>query len=424
MIGVDHFPSVRLPVAATFAFNAGKEIVGKVRRTGWTNGAARVFNQPNMLITTAGGTNPTDFTVTMIPQTAGGDPTGAEREVKRKFLFAQTGGTGFTTDVRMPYLDAELNTNTEGNLVTWQNVSSVWNGRLTPVTRDGASNYVGTTGLTTTEIANEWKLADPKYTMNATAMLRGAWTAGPTMTTLLNSGGYIPLSQPYNTAPFSYAGTESVGTIPNANIVDWVLVELRIPVSGLPADATSSTIVGRKAGFLLNNGTVVDLDGTTPISFDINKQGAGFMVVKHRNHLATMSNSLPSNAIGSYSNNFTALANVYKNPSLSDPVVLLPSSASYGMWAGDATKSNAVNSSDVTAIKAAISVITPAGYHFTDVNLSSTINSSDVTLAKQTISTIGSSSAPAKAASSLGSSSTPGKAASSQTQDKKSSVPE
>jgi hypothetical protein len=289
-------------------------------------------------------------------------------------------------------------------------VSSIWNGRLTPVTRDGASNYVGTTGLTTTEIANEWKLADPKYTMNATAMLRGAWTAGPTMTTLLNSGGYIPLSQPYNTAPFSYAGTESVGTIPNANIVDWVLVELRIPVSGLPADATSSTIVGRKAGFLLNNGTVVDLDGTTPISFDINKQGAGFIVIRHRNHLPIMSNSLPSNATGSYSNNFTALANVYKNPSFSEPVVLLPSSVNYGMWMGDGNKNSAVNASDVTAIKIAIAAITPLGYHFTDVNLNAAVNASDVTSSKQTIAALGASSAPARI--------------SSQSSEKKSSVPE
>ena len=76
------------PVTATFDFAANKEIIGRVRRTGWTTGAMRIFNQPNMQVTTAGGTPPTDFTVTMIPQSAGGDPTGAEREVKRKFQFS------------------------------------------------------------------------------------------------------------------------------------------------------------------------------------------------------------------------------------------------------------------------------------------------------------------------------------------------
>jgi hypothetical protein len=322
--------------------------------------------------------------------------------VKRKFLFAQTGGTGFTTDVRMPYLDAELNTNTEGNLVTWQNVSSVWNGRLTPVTRDGASNYVGTTGLTTTEIANEWKLADPKYTMNATALLRGPWNSGTgLMNTSLNTAGIIPLSQPYNITPFSYSGTESVGSIPNANVVDWVLIELRMPASGLPADANSSTTVGRKAGFVLNNGAIVDLDGTTPISFDINKQGAGFMVVRHRNHLGVMSNSIPSNVTGSYANDYRVLANLYKAAgAASDPVILLPSSANYGLWAGDANKTGNIAASDINAIKLAIAS-SASGYLFTDVNMTANVAASDVNLVKLMVAGSATGSAPARQAASI-----------------------
>jgi hypothetical protein len=324
--------------------------------------------------------------------------------VKRKFLFAQTGGTGFTTDVRMPYLDAELNTNTEGNLVTWQNVSSIWNGRLTPVTRDGASNYVGTTGLTTTEIANEWKLADPKYTMNATALLRGPWN-GATMNAALTSSLDISgLNQPYNTTPFNYAGTESVSAgffAAHPTVVDWVLCELRIPTTGLPADASSSTIVGRKAGFVLNNGSIVDLDGVTPISFDINKQGAGFMVVRHRNHLGVMSTSLASNATGTYANDFRALANVYKNPGLSsDPVVLLSGGSNYGLWAGDANKSGNLSAADVTNIKLAISN-GATGYQFADVNMTNNLAASDVTLTKLMISSGGAGSAPAKMVSTI-----------------------
>jgi hypothetical protein len=320
--------------------------------------------------------------------------------VKRKFLFAQTGGTGFTTDVRMPYLDAELNTNTEGNLVTWQNVSSVWNGRLTPVTRDGASNYVGTTGLTTTEIANEWKLADPKYTMNATALLTGPWN-GSTMNVTMNSGGLLDaeaLGQPYNTTPFNYAGTESVSAgffAAHPTIVDWVLCELRIPTSGLPADATSSTIVGRKAGFLLNNGTVVDLDGSTPISFDISKQGAGFIVIRHRNHLGVMSNSLPSNATGAYSNDFKVLANSYMAPGASSNPLVLLSGGVYGLWPGDANKNGAINATDVSTVKIAIANST-TGYQLTDINLSNSINATDVSAVKNSVSNSSTGSAPAR----------------------------
>jgi hypothetical protein len=370
------------PVTATFDFAAGKEIVGRVRRTGWTNGAMRIFNQANMQVTTAGGTPPTDFTVTMIPESAGGDPTGAEREVKRKFNFAQTGGTGFTSDIRYPYLDGELNTNTEGNLVPWQNVTSVWNGRLTPVARDGATNYVSTTGLTTTEIANEWKLADPKYSFAINVNLRGAWNGSTTMLTGINS--ILPLAQPYNDASFgSYNGGESVGAIPNANIVDWLLVDLRMPSSGQPLDATSSTFVGRKAAFVLSNGTVVDLDGVTPLTMDINKQGAGFFVIRHRNHLGVMSNSLPSNATGTYSNDFSVLANAYNNLGISNtPLQPMPGSSEYGLWGGNANKDAGVNSSDFISIRSTAVGPTPNGYLFPDVNMDGGVNSSDFIVAR------------------------------------------
>ncbi len=376
------------PTSAVYNFASGEEITGSVKRTGWANGTAVVFNQPDMQVTTNGGTNPTDFTVTMIPQSAGGDPTQNEREVKRKFLFNQTGGSGFTADIKFPYTTSELNTNVENNLVPWELISSEWNARLTPVTNDVANHFVSTTGIAASDLSLEWKLADPKYTFNVTAFLRGAWN-GTNMNTSLNAAGILPLSQPYNTTPFNYAGTESVASIPNSNIVDWVLVELRKPASGLPQDATSATIIGRKAGFLLNDGTVVDLDGTTPLSFDISKQGASFITIRHRNHLGVLSNSIPSNSAGTFANDYSLLANSYKPAGApSDPVELLSGGSKYGLWGGDANKNGVVNVTDVNTIKIAISG-SSSGYLFTDINLSNSINVTDVNLTKVTISASG-----------------------------------
>ena len=107
------------PVGAVFNFSAGREITGRVSRTGWADGTAYVFNQPNMQVTTNGGTAPTSFTVNMIPQSGGGDPSLNEREVKRKFEFSTPDGSGFTSDIRFAYDDAELNTNTEPSLAPW-----------------------------------------------------------------------------------------------------------------------------------------------------------------------------------------------------------------------------------------------------------------------------------------------------------------
>jgi hypothetical protein len=385
------------PITAVYNFAPGAEIIGSVRRTGWANGAANVFNQTNMLVTTNAGTAPTDVTVTMLPQTGGGDPTQNEREVTRSFKFAQTGGAAFTADIRYPYLTSELNTNTEANLVPWKLVGTEWNGLLTGVTRDVVNDYVNYTAIPAADLALEWKLADPKYTFNVTANLRGSWNGSTAMNTTLNTAALIPLAQPYNISPFNYTGTEAVAAIPNANVVDWVLVEHRKPSTGLPADALSSTITGRKAAFLLNNGTVVELDGVTPVTVDIAKQGSAFVTIRHRNHLGVLSNILPSNAAGTFTNDYTVLANSYIAPGASsDPVVLLAGvGGKYGLWAGDANKNGVVNSTDLNAIKISIAALA-SGYLFTDVNLSNSINTTDLNLTKLTIGVLGTGSNPAR----------------------------
>ncbi len=382
--------SVTSPATAVYTFAAGKEIVGSVKRTSWPSGSPVVFNQTNMLVTTNGGTAPTDITVTMIPGAAGGNPTQAEREVTRKYTFAQTAGSGFTADVLYPYTGTELNTNNENNLVPWRLAAAEWNARLTPVTRDGVNDFVSTTGIPAAEFVQEWKLADPNYTMNVTANLRGPWNGVSAMNTSLLGAGIIPLAQPYNTTPFNYTGTENVGAIP-ANVVDWVLIEHRKPASGLPADALVATITGREAGFLLNNGTVVELDGVTPISVPITKQGTAFITIRHRNHLGVLSNAIASNAAGTFTNDYTALANVFKPAgALSNPVVLLAGAGGeYGLWQGDANKNGAVSAGDINTIKAAIAVFA-SGYQFADVNLNSATQATDITQTKITISLFGS----------------------------------
>ncbi len=380
------------PIATVYNFAAGREIIGSVKRTGWNNGTARVFNQPNMLVTTNSGSTPTDLTVTMLPQSASGDPSDNEREVKRKFQFAQTGGTGFTADVRFPYLAAELNTNTEVNLVSWGRFSGEWNGKLTS-TRDVAQDWVATAAISQADLINEWKLADPRYTFNVTAYLAGAWiNATGLMRATLSSAPAFPLAQPYNVTPFNYVGSENVATVP-ANVVDWILLEFRKPFTGAAIDAIQSSIVGSKACFLLNNGNIVDIDGSTISNFDISKQGAGFVVVRHRNHLAVMSNSLPSDAIGTFSNNFSAIANVYTKPSpLSLPATTmfpsLPGSALYGMWGGDVNKDKSVTTVDLTPINIAIAGAAIGNtnvYNPRDINLDKNVTTADLSITNKSI---------------------------------------
>ncbi|MCB2221548.1 MAG: choice-of-anchor D domain-containing protein [Bacteroidetes bacterium] len=141
----------------------------------------------------------------------------------------------------------------------------------------------------------------PYISLDLTVMMEGPYGGGGMMSTLLNSGGNIPLAQPYNpalpyydnaTPDWLYAGTESVAAIPSPDVVDWVYLQLRDATDA--ATATSGTIIAEAAGFLTNTGQVVDLDGSSRIAFgllasDINK--GLFAVIYHRNHLGVISNN-------------------------------------------------------------------------------------------------------------------------------------
>ena len=379
------------PVATVYNIATGRDIIGRVRRTGWANGSAVPFNNANMSVTTNGGTAPSDITVNMIPNSEGGNPSQNEREVKRSFQFAYTGGTGFTADVKFPYVAGDLNTNVEANLIPWKLNGAEWTGRANNITRDAANDFVLSAGIPADTLLQEWKLADPFYTVTAQAILRGAWN-GTTMNTNLSTSSIIPLSQPYTVAPFNYAGTESVGSIPNTNIVDWVLVEIRKPASGNAPDAASSTVTGRKAAFLLNNGNIVDLDGSTTLSMPVYKQGTGnYIAIRHRNHLGVLSKIAAATSTG-ISNDFRALANVYKSTSASsDPVTTLSSSTNFGLWTGDANGNGIINATDVNSVKLAISNAL-GGYQRSDLNLNNAVNATDVNTVKAAIAQAGSTS--------------------------------
>lgn len=89
----------------------------------------------------------------------------------------------------------------------------------------------------------------PIYTgfyVNIKVNLQGAYnplTGGMTIAAL-NNLGYIPLSQPYSGTPWNYTGTESVVSIPNVNIVDWILIELRTSLGYNQTTFQELSIVG------------------------------------------------------------------------------------------------------------------------------------------------------------------------------------
>jgi len=123
--------------------------------------------------------------------------------------------------------------------------------------------------------------------VNLTAFLEGPFLNGD-MIPYLNLYGSIPLSQPFNVGPWNYNGTESVVSIPNIDIADWILVELR-ETTGDASTATAETVIATQAGFLLRDGTITNTTGSAPMNFNITVSGNLYAVLWHRNHLGIMS---------------------------------------------------------------------------------------------------------------------------------------
>lgn len=208
--------------------------------------------------------------------------------------------------------------------------------------------------------------------LDLTAFLEGPYVGSGQMNANLNPGN-LPLSQPFNTAPWNYTGTESVAAIPNADVVDWVLIELRDAANA--AAATSATTIARQAGFLLRDGSIVGLDGIGRLNFDNTISENMFVVVKHRNHLGIMSADPLVKADGFYTYNFTdASAKTYggengiKQLSVFGPSV-------WGMIGGDGDASGTVDSVDKTSFW---SILTgKAGYLSGDYDMDGQIDNTD-----------------------------------------------
>lgn len=120
---------------------------------------------------------------------------------------------------------------------------------------------------------------------------------------LRNSGAYasgtypasnlIPLNDPYRSAPYAGPFTHVTNTNPEVittsvlndqvdptlNIVDWVFVELRNTVT------PGNSVVTTRSALLRRDGTIVDVDGVSPLYFQDIAPGNYVIAVRHRNHL-------------------------------------------------------------------------------------------------------------------------------------------
>lgn len=130
----------------------------------------------------------------------------------------------------------------------------------------------------------------PIVVLQLNALLDGPYDAmSGLMNDNLRSAGLVPNAHPYASAPFNHTGTESIDpsvllVTGDDAIVDWVLLELRDAL-------TPSSITAGRAALIQRDGDIVDLDGTSAVTFLNVVPGSYHVAVRHRNHFGVMTAS-------------------------------------------------------------------------------------------------------------------------------------
>ena len=240
--------------------------------------------------------------------------------------------TGSSSQLTLAYLDVKDADATGGNTLT--TTSSVDSGNNT-----------------------HWSFVDAVW-----AAIR-AWLEGPYQTdthqmhTALNDDSLVPLDSPYAEAPAHVTQID-------ADVVDWVLVELRTAADG-PAVLSRSL-------FLQSDGDIVDASGNTPEIPSLSP-GDYFVVLRHRNHLAAMSkvaHTFVSRSEAANTLDLTNLANVYGT----NGVKLLEADV-WGLYTGDADGNGQVQTQDKNDVW--WPNVGTQGYKACDLNLDCQVQTSD-----------------------------------------------
>jgi uncharacterized protein (TIGR02145 family) len=195
------------------------------------------------------------------------------------------------------------------------------------------------------------------------------------MATSLNTLGYLPLNQPYIGSPWKHYGTESVTSIPNVDIVDWVLVEIR--KLNNPFNPDNYNTESRQAAFLLTNGQIKGLNGSDIINFHTSENDSLYICIFHRNHLPLISANSINTGVNPINYDFSTGSEMAMG---GEHVQNQLSSSIWGMIASDGNKDSQIENKDKN--DAWLTKTGNIGYYFEDYNMDGTVDFSDIQLWK------------------------------------------
>lgn len=149
-------------------------------------------------------------------------------------------------------------------------------------------HYAVTNACGTTTVNHNLEVQINKIILSAKAILEGNYVAATNlMGDNLRQNNLIPTTEPYSTTTnFTHRGggggetinAPVLGITGNDAIVDWVFVELR-------DKNAAATVLYTRAALIQRDGDIVDIDGTSAVSFTNVMPDNYYVAIRHRNHL-------------------------------------------------------------------------------------------------------------------------------------------
>ncbi len=212
--------------------------------------------------------------------------------------------------------------------------------------------------------------------LEAKVLLEGPYNGG-LMDDALRSNSYLPPMEPYmdlNYTSVNNTSTEIVDDLTifditgNDAIMDWVFIELVDGTDG-------STVVATRSALVQRDGDIVDMDGTSPLTFLDTGDGNYYVRVRHRTHLSirtlnTVALSATSTGLLDFSSPATMVTGTASRKILAPGILAL--------WGGDANSDNTINAADRSEVW---NNRNTTGYAISDVNLDGSCNAADRSMA-------------------------------------------
>lgn len=155
------------------------------------------------------------------------------------------------------------------------------------------------------------------------------------MTSFLTQRSLLPMTQPYNTAPWNYSGSEALTTVPSPT-VDWVKASFR-------TDPSKSSEVLAAAAILQEDGCLIFPEEDF---FPENLGTSFYVVVEHRNHIGIMSPGSVNVSQGTITYDFRS-GDSYANGGQGQKQLV---SGVWAMFAGDGDQLQDLNGYDINGI--------------------------------------------------------------------------